>query len=259
MTLLRTVAVRLTLPAVVVILWWVLSSGSTSFYWPPLSQILRALGRTWLRGDRITSDVLPSIARLLVGYALAAVVGVLAGLLIGTIRRLRIAAEPVLEFFRAVPPPVMVPVLLLVVGLGSTTKVVIIATGCLWPILLNTVQGVRAIDPVQIETARSYGITGVRRVRQLLLPAAAPAIATGMRQALSIAIILMVISEMMASTGGIGYQIVRFQRTFALPEMWSGIIVLGVIGIVLAVLFRVAERRVLAWYFGMRKLERSEG
>lgn len=258
MTIVRTLAVRLCLPVVVVVLWWVLSAGSQSFYYPPLSTIVHTLGKVWLHGDRIKSDVLPSIARLLIGYVIAAVVGIAVGVVVGTVRWLRIAVEPVLEFLRAVPPPVMAPVLLLVVGIGSTTKVAIIATGCVWPILLNTVQGVRSVDPIQTETARCYGIHGAARLRQVLLPAAAPRISAGLRQSLSIAIILMVISEMMASTGGIGYQIVRFQRTFAIPEMWSGIIVLGILGIVLSALYRVAERRVLSWYFGMRKLERGE-
>jgi ABC-type nitrate/sulfonate/bicarbonate transport system permease component len=121
-----------------------------------------------------------------------------------------------------------------------------------WPILLNTVEGVRAVDSVLIDTARSYGISGLARLRRLILPSAGPQIATGMRQALSIAIILMVISEMFAASNGLGFTIVQFQRSFAIPEMWSGIILLGLIGFVLSELFRLAERRVLAWYHGQR-------
>ena len=90
--------------------------------------------------------------------------------------------------------------------------------------LLNTVEGVRATDAVLSETCRSYGITGVARLRHLVLRAASPQIVTGMRQALSIAVILMVISEMFASDNGIGYAVLDFQRSFAIPEMWSGIL-----------------------------------
>lgn len=258
MTMIRAVVLWLALPLVLLVVWWFASAGSTSFYYPPLKTIVAALHKQWL-GHRIVDDVIPSLARLLVGYALAVVVGVALGVLVGLHRRIRLAAEPVLEFFRAVPPPVVVPVLLLVVGIGSTTKLVIIASGCIWPILLNTVQGVRGIDSVLTETASCYGLTGWARLRRLVLPAASPQIMTGTRQALSIAIILMVISEMMASTGGLGFTIVKFQRNFAMPEMWSGILVLGLIGIILAMLYRVAERRLLAWYVGMRRLERGEG
>lgn len=257
-TLIRTVVLWLALPLVLLVVWWFASAHSTSFYYPPLKTIVAALHKEWL-GHRITDDVIPSLLRLVVGYAVAIAVGVALGTVVGLHRRVRLAAEPVLEFLRAVPPPVVVPVLLLVVGIGTTTKIVIIASGCVWPVLLNTVQGVRGIDPVLSETASSYGLSGWSRLQRLVLPAASPQILAGARQALSIAIILMVISEMMASTGGIGFTVVKFQRNFAMPEMWSGILVLGLIGIVLAMVFRVVERRVLAWYVGMRRLERGEG
>lgn len=258
MNLVRKTVLTLALPVVLVAVWWVTSAGSTSYFYPPLRTIAGQFGTQWL-GPRLATDVVPSLGRLLAGYALATVAGVAAGVLIGLSRRLRLAAEPVLEFLRAVPPPVLVPVLLLIVGIGDTTKLVIIAAGCVWPILLNTVQGVRSVDPVLDDSARCYRVRGWARVRRLVLPAASPQIMAGMRQSLSIAIILMVISEMVASTGGIGFVVIKFQRNFALPEMWSGIILLGLIGIVLAALFRLAERRVLGWYLGMREMERGQG
>jgi ABC-type nitrate/sulfonate/bicarbonate transport system permease component len=131
-------------------------------------------------------------------------------------------------------------------------KVVVIAAGCVWPVLLNTVEGVRAVDPVMAETARSYRITGVARIRDLVLRSASPQIFAGLRQALSIGIILMVISEMFAASNGLGFTIVQFQRGFAIPDMWTGILVLGLLGFVLSVLFHLVERRVLGWYHGLR-------
>jgi ABC-type nitrate/sulfonate/bicarbonate transport system permease component len=121
-----------------------------------------------------------------------------------------------------------------------------------WPILLNTVEGVRAIDEVLADTCRCYGISGARRLRVLVLRAASPQIVTGMRQALSIAIILMVISEMFASSSGLGYAIVDFQRGFSIPEMWSGILLLGLLGVALSLAFRAFEARALRWYHGPR-------
>jgi ABC-type nitrate/sulfonate/bicarbonate transport system permease component len=132
----------------------------------------------------------------------------------------------------------------------------VIVFGCVWPVLLNTVEGVRATDGVLSDTSRAYGITGAARLRHLLLPAASPQIFAGLRQALSIAIILMVISEMFAASNGLGFAIVQFQRSFAIPEMWSGIILLGLLGFLLSELFRLAERRALAWYHGLRDAQR---
>ena len=136
--------------------------------------------------------------------------------------------------FRAVPPPATVPLLVAVAGIDDLMKVLVIVFGCLWPILLNTVEGVRAVDPVLADTCRSYGIRGPGRVRSLVLRSASPQIMTGLRQALSVGIILMVISEMFAASNGIGFTVVQFQRTFAVPQMWTGIIVLGLLGVTLA-------------------------
>ena len=243
------------LPAVLIALWWLASDGSTNVYWPPLRTILKTFPDVWT-GDRLKTDVLPSILRLAAGYATAAVVGVALGTVIGSYRRVRAVCEPVLEFLRAVPPPVLVPVIMLFAGIGDTMKIVVIASGCVWPILLNTVEGVRAVDPVMKETALSYGITGTARLRSLVLRSASPQIFTGLRQALSIGIILMVISEMFAGTDGLGYTVVQFQRSFAVPDMWTGILVLGMLGFLLSVVFQVVERRVLGWYHGLRAASR---
>jgi ABC-type nitrate/sulfonate/bicarbonate transport system permease component len=243
------------LPAVLFATWYAASANSENFYAPPLSKILVAFADTWTP-ERLRTDVLPSLARLGAGYLLAAVLGIALGVAIGMNPRLRAAFEPVLEFFRAVPPPVLVPVIMLFAGIGNGMKVIVIVTGCIWPVLLNTVEGVRAIDGVLSDTARAYGVTGVARLRHLVLPSASPQIFAGLRQALSIAIILMVISEMFAASNGLGFTIVQFQRSFAIPEMWSGIILLGLLGFGLSELFRLAERSTLAWYHGLRDSQR---
>jgi ABC-type nitrate/sulfonate/bicarbonate transport system permease component len=244
------------LPLALLVLWWVASADSQSFYLPPLRQILEAFASVWL-GARLVDDVLPSLARLLTGFALAGLAGVALGVVIGSSPRLRAACEPVLEFLRAIPPPVLVPIFILVAGIGTAMKVLVIVSGCLWPILLNTVEGVRARDEVLEDTCRAYGIRGQARLRHLVLRAASPQIVTGMRQALSIGIILMVISEMFAASSGLGFTIVQFQRGFAIPEMWSGILLLGLLGVVLSFGFRLVENRVLSWYQGLRRAQRG--
>ena len=244
------------LPLALLTLWWVVSADSRSFYLPPLREILETFASVWL-GPRLVDDVLPSVLRLLAGFALATVLGVGLGVVVGSSRRLRATLEPVLEFLRAIPPPLLVPIFILVAGIGTTMKVLVIVSGCVWPILLNTVEGVRARDEVLEDTCRAYGIRGAARLRHLVLRAASPQIVTGMRQALSIGIILMVISEMFAASSGLGFTIIQFQRGFAIPEMWSGVLLLGLLGVALSLGFRVFERRVLSWYHGPRRAQRG--
>jgi len=136
-------------------------------------------------------------------------------------------------------------------------KVVVIVIGSVWPILLNTIEGVRATDSVMTETARSFALRPAERLRFLTLPSASPRIMAGVRQSLSIALILMVISEMFYSSSGLGFKIVYFQRNYLIAEMWSGILLLGLIGILLAAIFSVVERRVLRWYHGIKEVERA--
>ena len=254
-TLIR-VGIFLALPVLLFATWWFGSSGSTDFYQPPLSTILSVFPDTWF-GDRMVKDVLPSLARLLAGLALALVAGIGFGVLLGTNRTLRAGLEPVFEFLRAIPPPALVPVLILLAGIGDTMKVLVIVSGCIWPILLNTVEGVRGADEVLGDTCRTYRITGGLRLYHFVLRSASPQIMAGARQALSIGLILMVISELKAANEGLGFTVREFQTGFQIPEMWSGVLLLGIIGVVLSLLFRLVERRVLGWYHGVRAAERG--
>jgi ABC-type nitrate/sulfonate/bicarbonate transport system permease component len=253
---LRRVILVVALPALLFALWWIASDDSKSFYLPPLRKILGVLGATW--SPRLTSDVLPSIVRLLLGYTGAVLIGVGLGIALGGNPWVRALFEPSLELFRAIPPPALVPVFMLLFGIGTPMKLLVIISGAVWPVLLNTIEGVRAVDEVLADTCRCYGITGTMRLRVLVLRAASPQIVTGMRQALSIAIILMVISEMSASSSGLGFAIVDFQRGFSIPQMWSGIIVLGVLGFLLSLAFRLFEARALRWYHGLRLPQRGD-
>ena len=170
---------------------------------------------------------------------------------------MRSLTEPVLEFFRAIPPPVLVPLFMLLMGATDQMRIAIIVSGAIWPVLLNTVEGVRAVDEVLMNTTRTYRIDGFARLRYLVLPAAMPQIMTGVRQSLSIGLILMVISEMFGASSGLGFTIVLFQRGFAIPEMWSGIVVLGLIGIALSLISKAAEGKVLRWYRGLKEVQRD--
>lgn len=234
-------------PVALFVLWYVASSDSGNFFFPPLAKILAAFDKVWINAGGF-GDIAISLWRLAIGFLASLVFSLVVGVVLGLSKSARDYTEPVFEFFRAIPPTVMIPVLLVVSGIGDASKIAVISFGCLWPMLLNTIEGVRSIDPVLKDTCRVYRIHGLRRLFSLTLPAAAPQIVTGMRTGLSIAIILMVISEMFASRNGMGFMIIQFQRTFSIPEMWSGILLLGLIGVLLSLLMRVVELWVLGWY-----------
>lgn len=244
------------LPIVLIIAWGIWATVAPARFFPSPAELLQAFVQTWV-GPAFVTDVLPSLGRLAVGIVLSIVIGIVAGTLIGLNRWLRELLEPMLEFFRAVPPPVLIPIVAVLMGTTDAMKVVVIVAGSVWPILLNTIEGVRATDSVMTETARSFALTPVERLRYLTLPAASPRIMTGVRQALSIALILMVISELVYSSSGLGNRIVFFQRNYLIAEMWSGILLLGLIGVLLAAIFGFVERRVLRWYHGIKEVERA--
>jgi ABC-type nitrate/sulfonate/bicarbonate transport system permease component len=244
-------ALEIAVPLALLGLWAAWSAGSDTFYFPPLTEILETFGDTWLF-ERVGSDVVPSLERLALGYTISVVAAVAIGIPLGLSRVARRATSPIVEFLRAIPPPALLPFAILVLGVGNAGKVFLIAFVCVWPVLLNTIDGINGIDPTLTDTARVYGISGRDRLLRMMLPAAAPQIFAGLRLSLSLALILMVISEMVASTNGIGYFVLQSQRSFAIPEMWSGILLLGILGYLFNLVFMVVERRVLAWHRGAR-------
>jgi ABC-type nitrate/sulfonate/bicarbonate transport system permease component len=120
----------------------------------------------------------------------------------------------------------------------------------MWPILINTADGARLVPTERLDTARIFGLTPFETLLRVIVPSAAPMIAAGMRTGLSIAFIMIVVSEMIGSTDGLGYYILQAQRTFAIPEMYGGIGLLAILGYLLNVLFVTVEKKVLAWHYG---------
>jgi sulfonate transport system permease protein len=241
------------MPVALVAAWWYLPAPRSQ-YFPPLWVIIDAFRREWL-GDgahQVSADLVPSLWHVLAGYALAVAGGVAIALLLSGVRPLYNASLPLITFFRGLPSPALIPALLLIFGLGGGFKVAIIAFGGMWPTLLNAYDGFLSIDEVQRDTARSYHLGPVRRIFTVQIPAAAPQIMAGARISLQVAILLMVASEFLASNEGIGFAISQAQTNFDTPGMWSGMLLLGVVGIVLNALFVAAERGILAWYLGMR-------
>lgn len=245
-------ALQLAVPVVIVGLWWFLSSGSTAIYYPSLETILTALRDVWF-WDRFTSDALPSLWHLGLGYTIGTGAAVMIGIPLGLMPRTARALAPLLETMRAVPAIALIPAALLILGLGGTMQVVVIAAGALWPVLLNTIDGVRAIDPTVKDVAGSYRLGRREQLFRLILPAASPQIVAGMRTAVSISVVTVVVSEIIGATNGIGFQLLAAQRAFDLPGMWAAMVLLGLLGYLLNVAFGLLERSVLGWHIGMTR------
>jgi ABC-type nitrate/sulfonate/bicarbonate transport system permease component len=215
--------------------------------WPPVTRIFQAWIDNIVDGS-LVKNLLATLWRQMLGYWLAVVLGIGIGLLMGYYRIAYNLLEPLIEIFRPIPGPAYLPVLVLFVGIGHEMKVVLILVASLFPILLNTYGGVRSIDPVQLDTARTLGLTTMQTLREIVLPAASPQILTGMRISLAISLILAILSEMIVSNDGLGYFTLLAERTFKIPDMYAGIFTLAMFGYALNRLFLVGEGRLIRWH-----------
>ena len=247
----KKLAIEIVTPLVLIALIWVWTNGAQSYYYPPLGDVATAFADTWLF-ERFGEDIMPSLGRLAAGFVLAVVGGIALGVVLGRRPTLRRMLTPVIEFLRAIPAPALIPFAILVLGVDNDAKIFLIAVVCFCPVLLNAIDGVAGVEPTLLDTTTVYRIGAFDRLRFVILPAAAPQIFAGIRTSLSLSLILMVISEMVASSNGIGYFILQSQRSFAITEMWSGILLLGLLGYLFNAAFTLIERRILAWHFGAR-------
>src|SRR5699024_2689137 len=245
--LLHKVLLRSWLPVLLFVLWWVASAGSTSLYFPSLANILNTLRTDWL-GTGFAEHLLPSLGKFLAGFLIAAISGIGLGLLIGLSRSLMSLTEPIVQFLRSLPPPVLLPIGLLLFGIGPGMNIAIIAFGAMWPTLLNTVEGVRSLDGELREMSRSYRLSFGQRLRFVLLPHASPQILSGLRTTLQISIILLVVAEMVAATRGVGFYLLNSQQALEAVQTWAGTLLLGGIGYITTLLFNGVENRVLSWH-----------
>jgi ABC-type nitrate/sulfonate/bicarbonate transport system permease component len=238
-----------------VVVWQVASTLADDTFFPPPSEIAAAAQKLWLSGpadqlfltDVVFKHLVPSVSRLIGGWSIAAVIGIALGLALGRSRTALEYAGPVLTFMRSIPPPALVPVFLLIFNVGTSMQLATIVFGVLWPILLNTIDGARSVDTTKTETSQVFRIPKVQWVLGVVLPTAAPKIFAGLRVSLSLSLVLMVVSELVGTDNGIGSQLLVAQREFDFPNMWAGIVLLGVIGYVLNTVLLAVEHRTLAW------------
>lgn len=219
--------------------------------WPAISDVLLTFAR--LCADGTYLHVLgQSLMRLAEGYVLATVFAVAAGIVMGTWRRAYLLFEPLLELLRPIPSPAYLPMAILFLGIDDTMKVFMVAFSSFFPILLNTIAGVRSIDEVLIDTGRTFGLHRPSIIWRIVLPAAGAYVLTGMRISLAIALIVTVIAEMVAGNSGIGFYILSAQRSFLITEMYAGVIALALTGFALNKGFVALEHAAMHWHEASR-------
>ncbi|MCT9075559.1 ABC transporter permease [Streptomyces fulvoviolaceus] len=245
---------RWTVLVLAVGVWELAARAHGSVYFPPPGRIARHMHELWFSGPArhafLTSaavdDILPSLGRMAAGFAFAAVAGIVLGIAVGRSRRAYALCNPVLQFARAVPPPALVPVFVVVFAFGTPMQIASIAFSAVWPVLINTAAGARNTDPLRLDVAAVLRLNTAERLWFLVLPSALPRIFAGLRLSLSLSLILMVFSELLPGTAnGIGFTLTDAQTRSDLLTVWAALVLLGVLGYLLNTGLLAVEKRLI--------------
>lgn len=248
--------ISLGLVVVGVVIWQIVTvTGQATFFPTPLNIGARAWELLFTGPSQelfLTPDfyghLLPSLVRILAGFALGSFAGVIIGTAIGANRALGDYTSPAIDYLRAIPATASLPVFIILLGGGDTMRVAFIAWAISWYVLINTASGVRNLDRTVLEMAAAFRISRVRRIFQIMIPAAAPQIFAGLRVALTGAVLVSVVSEFFLAQNGLGFQMIQAQRRFKILDMWAWMLVLALLGALLNALLGLIESRVLKWH-----------
>jgi ABC-type nitrate/sulfonate/bicarbonate transport system permease component len=252
------IAVRFGLVIALCLIWELLLFDVDSFSFKPPSLILAKIYELWFSApassffltENVYNDVLPSIARALGGWLLGAIVGIVVGVIGGKYASARGYIDPVVNYLRSIPKAALIPTFLIIFGATDVTRIIAIAASTVWLVLLNTLQGVRSLDPVMRDTGRVFRIPAHKQLTHIVLPAAAPKIFAALRVTLSLSLIVMLVSEWVLTDNGLGYYLLLRQRSYDVTEMWAAFVFLAMIGYALNVAFVLLERYLLRWHDG---------
>lgn len=213
---------------------------------PPFSEVVDAWWQMLLSGE-LGKHVVASLARSFTGYFLAIVYGIPLGLAIGWYRGFSEVVNPLLETLRNTAALALLPVFILILGIGESSKIAVIVYACSWPILLNTISGVKNVDPLLIKSAHSLGLSPARLFRKVILPASLPSIFVGARLAGASSILVLIAAEMIGAKAGLGYLIIYSQYNFVIPKMYAGIITISAIGFLINQSLIQLEKKYTSW------------
>jgi ABC-type nitrate/sulfonate/bicarbonate transport system permease component len=220
-------------------------------YLPPCSAMLAALGHEMTEAA-FWQALLDTLRGWALGLALAVVAGVVVGVTIGSLRGLRAATASTIEFLRPIPSVALIPIAVLLYGAQLRSTLLLVVYASFWPVLLQVLHGVADVDPVARDTALSYRFTPWAKLRYLLLPTALPYIMTGIRLSAAVALILAITAELVIGAPGLGKEIGVAMASSAVPTMYALILVIGVFGVLVNVVFRTLERHLLSWHTSVR-------
>lgn len=222
------------------------AAPSIRVFLPPLHEVLAA-GARLVDTGQLQSHLQASITRSVSGFGIAVVTAVVLGLLIAWYGRLNSFLNPLLELFRNTATLALLPVFTLLLGIGEESKITIVAYAAFFPVLLNTIAGVRTVDPLLVRAAKSLGLNSFRLFQKVILPSAVPTIFTGIRMAGTSSILVLIAAEMVGAKAGLGYLIVNAQASFLIPDMYAGILTVSVLGLLVNVLLVALERHFSSW------------
>ena len=245
---------RLWFPITLIALWQILLSHSTNPFFPPPSKILES-ARFVVTPEWISSSVRSSLTTLVLGYFIGSALGIVFGAIIGSNENLREIFTPITNFIRSIPSVAKIPIIMAILGIGTATRICAIAVAVLFPVLMATMRAIATTDVALVEFSQLASYSRLRTLLTVRLPAATGEILAGLHAAVQVAVLVMVVSEMLGSSIGIGAFIIHSQSSFMIADMWVGILVIGVIGITLNELFLIAERRIAPWYFISKEVQ----
>ena len=215
-------------------------------FFPPPSQVIVELARMSLSGE-LWRDIGATMQRVALGFVLGAVPGVLIGLAMGLNRWVRVALNPIVAATYPLPKTAMLPLLLLIFGIGETSKVALLTIGVFFPVLINTLTGVLQIKSIYFDVGKNFSASRSRLVTTIAIPGALPTIIAGFRLGAGLALILVYVVEMVGADGGIGYMMWNAWNLFAVERMYVGLLVIAILGFLISLLFDLAERKLVPW------------
>lgn len=237
------------------VLWEVVARIWSTPFVPPVSEIFANLRDTWFTGgastlflsETVWEQLVASAGRFAEGWAISIVLGVSLGMLLGMNRTAYALMAPIVRFGIAIPATALLPVAIMLFGIGNGMNITIVVLGTFWTILVNTMDSARSIDEGYLRSAKSLRMKRRSYFTRIILPAASPGILAGLRVSLGIALILVVVSEMFAASEGIGAYVVLSSNQFRFLDTWSGVVMIAFIGVVSNALFSLLEARLLRW------------